>query len=119
MQRSGAVSAKKSLRRGGPWDGKTTTMEEGRAMSNSKLDQIMGDLAQQRDELRLKLHLAKADAKQEWEALEEKWIQLEAKLRATKQEAADASQDVGAAFGVLSDELSSAYQRIKKKLSAS
>ena len=36
-------------------------------------DAIMKFLHRERDELRVKIHLAKAEAKEEWQELEEKW----------------------------------------------
>ena len=42
-----------------------------------KLDDIIETLRQERDEMNLQLHLAKAEVKQEWEQLERKFENLE------------------------------------------
>jgi seryl-tRNA synthetase len=82
----------------------------------SRRRQIMEKLRQERDELKLKIHLGKSEMKDEWEALERKWERLEARLEGATEEARDASREVGAAFGVLTDELGEAYRRIRARL---
>jgi predicted nucleic acid-binding Zn-ribbon protein len=82
----------------------------------SRRQQAMDKLRQERDELRLKLHLGKAELKDEWETLERKWEQLEARMAGARDEAREASKEVGAAFGILADELGQAYKRIRARL---
>lgn len=82
----------------------------------SRQQKAMGKLRQERDELRLQVHLGKAELKEEWEGLEHKWETLEARMADAAGEARDASQDVVAAIGVLTDELGHAYRRIREKL---
>ena len=81
-----------------------------------RLEELITKLKQERDELRVQIHLAKAEAKDEWEELERKWEVVENKLAALKRETKDASKDIGAALGVLSEEIANAYKRIRKKL---
>ncbi len=50
-----------------------------------KLDDLIESLRQERDELNLQLHLAKAEVKQEWEELEKKWENLEETVRLLRQ----------------------------------
>jgi len=92
--------------------------EKEKLMSQEKarLEELIGKLKQERDELRVQMHLAKAEAKDEWQELEKKWEELENKLAALKRETKDASKDIGAALGLLSKEIASAYKRIRKKL---
>jgi len=82
----------------------------------SRHAQVMEKLRQERDELRLKMHLGKAELKEEWEALERKWEHLEGRVAGVAGEAREASREVGAAFGVLADELGEAYRRIRAKM---
>lgn len=71
-------------------------------------------ILQQRDELRLKLHLAKADARDEWEALEKKWEEAQGKF-AQVQKSADASMgDIEAAARLLGEEILKGYERIRR-----
>jgi len=82
----------------------------------SRQKQVMDKLRQERDELRLQMRLGKAEFKEEWEALERKWEHLEGKMADVKSEARESSREVGAAFGILADELGEAYRRIRAKL---
>ena len=86
------------------------------SQEKGRLEELISKLKQERDELRVRINLAKAEAKDEWEELEKKWDILENKLSALKKETKDASKDIGAALGVLSEEIASAYKRIRKKL---
>jgi BMFP domain-containing protein YqiC len=78
---------------------------------------VMDTLRRERDEIRLQLHLGKAELKEEWEALEHKWEHLESRMAGAADEARETSREVGAAFGVLAEELGEAYRRIKARLS--
>ncbi|HRP87442.1 MAG TPA: hypothetical protein PLS34_07975 [Gammaproteobacteria bacterium] len=82
----------------------------------SRRRQVVEKLRRERDELKLKMHLGKAELKDEWEALERKWERLEGRMEGAAEEAREASREVGAAFGVLADELGEAYRRIRAKL---
>ncbi len=82
----------------------------------SSLKHIVAKLKTERDELRVRMHLAKEDLQDEWSTLEGKWEKLEHKLSAAKKEAVDSSDDVGSAAKLLAGEIKQAYQRIKRKL---
>ena len=73
-------------------------------------------LKQQRDELQLKLHLAKADAKDEWASLENQWEEIKPKLEAAREEAGKTAESVGTALGLALDELKKGYERLKGRL---
>jgi predicted nucleic acid-binding Zn-ribbon protein len=73
-------------------------------------------LKQQRDELQVKLHLAKADAKDEWVRLEHQWQEIRPKLEAAREEAGKTADSVGAALGLALEELKKGYERLKSRL---
>ena len=73
-------------------------------------------LQQLRDELKLQLHLGKAEAKKEWDRLERQWVQLEAELGRVGEQAKEPLEDIGRAARSLVDELKSGYSRIKHQL---
>ena len=77
----------------------------------SDFDKLIADLKRARDEIKLKLHLASLDVKEEWGELEGKWQSFSE--RAEMHRSADG---VGAALGSLGEELKQAYQRIRKAL---
>ena len=71
---------------------------------------------QQRDELHVQLHLAKADAKDEWARLESQWEKIKPKLEAAREEVGKTAGSVGAALGLAIDELKRGYERLRSRL---
>lgn len=88
------------------------------AISKERINELVEELKQHRDELKVKMHLAKADAKDEWEKLEKRMEALEAKLEAKKESfgdvVEDASDNVEAALELAAEELKKGYQQIRK-----
>lgn len=84
-------------------------------MDRDELRELAAKLEQQRDELRVKVALAKAEAGDEWDELEEKWERLKGKMRAAGDEADEASEDVKAAAAMLMEELKKGYERIRDR----
>ncbi|MCZ6867953.1 MAG: hypothetical protein O7G84_00445, partial [Gammaproteobacteria bacterium] len=72
-----------------------------------------------RDELRVQIHLATMEAKDEWEELEKKWQQLEPRLAQAKDGIVETSRTVGAGLEVVAEELGAAYRRIRERLTGS
>ena len=77
---------------------------------------VVDDLKRERDHIRVRLHLAKAEAKDEWEALEHKWEHLRSKMGLVGDEAGKAAHEVGAALRLAADELRRGYERIARLL---
>lgn len=75
----------------------------------SDLDDIIKDLKQRRDELRLQMHLASKEAKDEWEELEEKMKKFTADAKLS-----ETGEGVGKALGQLGHELKAGYDRVLK-----
>jgi len=81
-------------------------------------------LKRQRDELKLKIHLAGKEAEDQWEKLEEKWRELEhwgePLTSATKEAAGTAGEQMkkvtGAAMDLAAREIRSGYQKLRKLL---
>ena len=80
------------------------------------LDELVDELRRMRDELNLQLHLAKADARTELLELEKKLNHLEVRLAAAGREAKGSASDVGAALGMVADEIKRGYERLKRSL---
>ena len=78
--------------------------------------ELLGKLKQERDELNLQMHLAKAEAHDEWERLEVKWKHFQSKAASVGDVAAETSKDVGAATRILADELKRGYQHIREAI---
>ncbi len=86
------------------------------ADSMESLQKIAEDLKRQRDELMLKLHLAKADARDEWAKLEVQWEDVKTKMDTVRQEAEKTTESVSTGLGLVLDELKQGYERIRKGL---
>ena len=78
------------------------------------MDRLADELRQQRDELRLKLHLAKAEARDEFERLEKRWDHVRGRLGVIAKEAGAASKDVAVATLQLLREIKAGYQRVRE-----
>jgi hypothetical protein len=79
------------------------------------IDDMLEELKQKRDELRVQMNLASKEVKEEWEELEEKMDEFSAKA---KKLAADAKlretgSGLGDALGQLGHEIKLGYERIR------
>jgi chromosome segregation ATPase len=81
-----------------------------------ELHRITEALTRQRDQLRVKLHLARADARDEWGRTEKKWEHLKGRLSTLQETAEEISGDIGHAFKQLASEIEEGYERIRKLL---
>lgn len=78
---------------------------------------IVDELKTQRDILLLKMHLAKKEAKDEWEELEKKWQYFASRSEQVTEEVQDTAEDVLEDLKDLGEDLQEGYSRIKKLLS--
>jgi chromosome segregation ATPase len=84
--------------------------------ANSEMQELIEDLKRQRDEIRVRLHLAKADLKDEWERLEQKWSHFERKAKEVGHEAQVTARDVAAVLRLAAEELRKGYARMRHVL---
>ncbi len=80
------------------------------------IDEIIKALKQQGDEIKLQLHLAKAEARDEWPILEKKLEALKSKAETIRHEAGGASEDIIAATKLVADEVKHGFERLRKLL---
>lgn len=73
------------------------------------LDKVLENMKTLRDEIRVQMHLAKAEMKDEWDTLESKFEDMETKL-------GDAAEETRQTVNVIAEELNDAYKRIKARL---
>jgi len=71
-------------------------------------DDIVDELKQKRDELRVQIHLASKEAQEEWNELEGKMEHL-----TSKASLGETGEGVGKALGQLGQELKLGYERIR------
>jgi hypothetical protein len=82
----------------------------------TRIDDMIDELKQERDELLLKFKLAKLEANEEWLKLEAKLNKLEAKAKEVGDATAEASSDIGAAAKLLGEEIRDGFKKIAKHL---
>jgi hypothetical protein len=82
----------------------------------ARLRDVISDLERQRDELKLKLHLARADGRDEWARVDEKLGQLRLRVESAGSEARGAMKDVATAADRLADEIRQGLDRVRKTL---
>jgi chromosome segregation ATPase len=78
------------------------------------IEEKKAEIEQLREEIQLKAHLGKADAKVELEKLEKEWHSFQAKLKPFADEVDKTAENAGTALGVAADELKAGYERIRK-----
>ena len=75
---------------------------------------LLSTLSAERDELRVRLHLARAEVRDDWHALEQRWEHFESRVRATRHAVATSRADTGAALELLGQELRKGYARVRR-----
>ncbi|MDD2463309.1 MAG: hypothetical protein PHI97_04875 [Desulfobulbus sp.] len=78
---------------------------------------LVDRLKTERDQIKLKAHLASMDAKEEFTAAEQKWNQLKDKAAEIADDAVDTSEDYISKAKIIGEELKETYKRISKRLS--
>ncbi|NND59247.1 MAG: hypothetical protein HKN49_03185 [Gammaproteobacteria bacterium] len=81
-----------------------------------KLEELAQKLHQERDELRVKLQLAKQEIRDMFEPVEDKWEKLELRMRSLGGATSEAGKDVAAASKLLLEEIGDAYKDIWKEI---
>lgn len=81
-----------------------------------RIEQELEDLRAAREELRVRLHLGKLEARDQWEQLEKKWQQAEGKLKVLGDASQEVAADVGEAAGLALDELKEGYAKLRRLL---
>lgn len=85
----------------------------------SDFDDLIADLKQKRDELKLQINLASMEARDEWEELEVKMDEFTRKAKEFTDKAGigDTGEGIGKALGDLGHEIKLGYDRIRKAVS--
>jgi len=84
-----------------------------------RIDKLWSDLKTQRDELRVQMHLAKAELKDEWEELEDKFQYAQSKFNELKKQTGEVADDAQEALHIVLEEIGEAYGRVKHRLKKS
>lgn len=73
-------------------------------------------VARMRDELRLKIALGRAEARVEWDRLEERWENLRRRLQSVEGASAETASEVRKAARKVVDEIGDGYERLRRTL---
>jgi hypothetical protein len=84
--------------------------------TKQEIDKILEQVKQERDEILIKAHLFKAEAKDEWAKVDKQWVHLKSQTEQLGKEAKGASGDISAAVSLLGEEIMKSFQRIRKTL---
>ena len=80
------------------------------------IEEKIAMLKRERDELALKLSLAKAEARDEWKTLQAKIDALEAQARPVAKTVGETASGVGASLELAADEIKRGFDKLRKLL---
>ncbi|PKM12602.1 MAG: hypothetical protein CVV13_04630 [Gammaproteobacteria bacterium HGW-Gammaproteobacteria-3] len=83
-----------------------------------ELESLTDKIKHQRDEIKVKIHLAGMEAKDEWEKAEEKFAEFKSKAEEIKNDTQETTEELVSATRVIGDEIGQAYKRIIERLKA-
>jgi SMC interacting uncharacterized protein involved in chromosome segregation len=81
-----------------------------------KLEKELEDLRVTRDELRVRMHLGKLDAQDQWEQIEKQWQHIESKLKLAGETGREVAENIGEAASVAVEEMKGGYAKLRKLL---
>ena len=82
----------------------------------SDIDDLWKNLKTQRDEMRVQANLARAEFRDEMEGLEKKWQKAEQAFDHLQDKAVETTAEMQSSAKVVMEEISSAYDRIRRRL---
>jgi hypothetical protein len=84
--------------------------------TRQRLDDLIAALKTERDELALKMHLARADAKDEWQRLEKKLAALTAQMKPAGKVVEETAGEVRSAMELAAQEIKKGFGRLRELL---
>ena len=86
------------------------------AQEPHRITEDVEGLRQLRDELRVQLHLGKAEARERFEKVEKTWQHLEARLNLIREESSEDLSQIREAAGLLVSEIRDGYRHLRSLL---
>ena len=80
------------------------------------IDAMLEKLKQQREELKLRAHLFKAETRDEWEKVEAQWNHLQSRARQVGRGSGEVGDEIALTIRNLGQDVLEGYRRIKSKL---
>lgn len=84
--------------------------------NKSSLDKLVSELKQQRDELKLQMHLASMDAKDEYDRLSGKYEELSEQYEPVSDAVGETAENLLSALSLAAGELKVGFQRVRKAM---
>lgn len=81
-----------------------------------RFEDELRELRRVRDELKVQVHLGRAEAKEQWEKLEKRFHRAEAEVKKLAQRAEEPLHDVAEAAELLLEEIRNGYRRLRELL---
>lgn len=81
-----------------------------------ELKELLETVKQERDDLKVRMHLAKMELQQEWEKAEKQWEHFRVRAEAILGETKEVADEVVESVKVVGEELRNAYRRIRERL---
>ena len=78
--------------------------------------ELIAGLKQQRDELALKIHLGKEEAKDEWEKVQEKFAKLSDDFEPVKDAVEESAANIFASLKLVAGEVTESFGRIRDSI---
>ncbi|MFO7606561.1 MAG: hypothetical protein R6W72_09715 [Desulfurivibrionaceae bacterium] len=85
-------------------------------MKKVDIEKMVEKIKQRRDELKVKMHLGKSEAEEEWKVTEKKWQQLKPKFDSITATGGEVAKEIGGTMKQLGDDIMKGYNRIGKIL---
>lgn len=80
------------------------------------LAEMISSLKQQRDEIALQIHLGTAEAKDEWDKVQEKLDKLSDDFQPLGDAVGESTEGLMTSLGLVADEIKESFNRIRKAL---
>ena len=92
--------------------------EEAKAEMKSRWDKLVEDLQRERDEIRVRLNLARKEAEDELDRVDERIESFKRRATSARSEADDSLDSIQAAADKLWDEIRAGFERVRKSFSS-
>jgi DNA repair exonuclease SbcCD ATPase subunit len=83
---------------------------------SSDIEDFWEKLKTQRDEMKVQANLARAEFRDEWNEVEEKWQKAEQAFERVQDQAIETTAEMQHSAKVIMEEIASTYDRIKERL---
>ncbi len=86
--------------------------------AKKEYSELSNFLQRERDEVRVRMHLANADVQDQWHKVEASWEKFQSRAAVVAKVTEQSAQEVGEATQLVGEELKEAYRRVRDTLDA-